>query len=621
MKRLRLLLILIIILLSSCRPAVPPLPATIDRPWPSRRDFVSGLILVKFRSDATAKGIDQVHRSLGGQAERRIEALGIDVVSFTVAGEVDPWLATLETVARYTASTIVEWAEPDYLAYADAIPLALVPNDPSYSGQWHLPKISAPAAWDLTTGAGVIAVLDTGLDAAHADFAGRVLPGWDFVNGDANPADDQGHGTMVAGAAAAKGNNGVAVAGVCWNCQILPVKVLNSSGSGTYDAIAQGIVWAADHGARVINLSLGGSSSAQTLQEAVNYAWGKGVLLVAAAGNSATSTPMYPAGYANVLAVAASDQNDRLASFSNWGTGKVSAPGVGIYTTARGGGVSSASGTSLACPLVSGEAGLLLGRNPGLTAAQLRTAIETQVDPGNDSRVRGRVNVYKAVVAVGPIPSPTPSPVGSWTPTATPRPSATVQPTPVDVEQQVLVLINQNRASAGLAALTMEGHLVVAARRQSADMAANNFCGHTGSDGSTPGSRIVDAGYPYAGLGETVACGYPTAEAAVVAWMGSPGHKAILLDAGARDIGVGYAEGGTYGYLWTCTTGTGGGPVPTATPTVVPTATRTPVPPPTPAATPTGTPMATRTPAPGQYCLRCLKTASGPDDCYVIPCP
>ena len=221
------------------------------------------------------------------------------------------------------------FAEPNYHLYATDT----FPNDPNFSNQYGLTAIHAPQGWDTTTGSAavIIAIIDTGVDLTHPDLAGKIVAGYDFVNGDAVPDDDNGHGTHVAGIAAASSNNGAGVAGVSWGARIMPIKVLNSGAGGSFANAASGIIWATDHGAQIINLSLGGSSNSSIFQNAIDYAYAHGVTLVAASGNSGNGTILYPARYPNVIAVGATDLNNNLAVFSNYGAElDVVAPGVNI---------------------------------------------------------------------------------------------------------------------------------------------------------------------------------------------------------------------------------------------------------------------------------------------------
>jgi thermitase len=296
------------------------------------------------------------------------------------------------------------------------------PNDSSFGGQWHLSKIAAPAAWDVTTGSNtvIIAVLDTGIQMNHPDLQGRILPGWDYVNNDSDPSDDHGHGTAVAGAAAAIGNNSIGVTGVAVNAKILPFKVLNASNYGYYSAWSSAIMKAADQGARVISLSLGGTTSSSTLQSAVTYAWGKGSIVVVAAGNSGSSAPTYPAACTNALAVSATNSSDARTSWSNYGSYvRISAPGEGILTTHLGGGYASWSGTSFSTPVVSGVAALIAAHRPELSNTDIVNAILQGADDlgtagRDDFYGYGRVNAARALqVAGGTTTSDTTAPVAA----------------------------------------------------------------------------------------------------------------------------------------------------------------------------------------------------------------
>ncbi len=252
-----------------------------------------------------------------------------------------------------------------------------------------------------------IAVLDTGVQLNHPDLDGKLLPGYDYVDGDVVPEDGNSHGTHVAGTAAAETDNGVGGAGTCPACRILPVRVLDASGGGTLAGIAQGIMYAADQGARVINLSLGGDGS-RTVERAVNYAWNKGAFLACAAGNENTSETLlaYPAAYTNCFAVAATTSSDTRANFSNYGTWvEAAAPGMNIISTWTGGSYGASSGTSMAAPHVAGLAGLLASQ--GLTNTQIRDRICATADPIAGTGTEwscGRINAYRAMQGTGATP-------------------------------------------------------------------------------------------------------------------------------------------------------------------------------------------------------------------------
>ncbi|PWK13437.1 S8 family peptidase [Tumebacillus permanentifrigoris] len=307
-------------------------------------------------------------------------------------GKVDQYLATLKNDAE------VEAVEADAYYTIDQ-----TPNDPSYGSQWHLPKIQAPQAWDITTGSTsrTVAIIDTGVDLNHLDLASKIVAGYDFVNNDTVAQDDHGHGTHCAGIAAALSNNATNTAGVDWNAKVMPVKVLNSAGSGSTTAITSGIRWAADHGANVISMSLGGGSFSQAQQDAINYAYGKGVIIVAAAGNSSTSTKSYPAAYANVVAVASTTSTDAMSSFSNFGSWvDVAAPGSSILSLKLGGGTTTMSGTSMATPAVAGLMSLAWSKNLGYSNTTVINRVESTSDAISGTGTYwtyGRVNAYRAV--------------------------------------------------------------------------------------------------------------------------------------------------------------------------------------------------------------------------------
>jgi hypothetical protein len=275
---------------------------------------------------------------------------------------------------------------------------AVTPNDPGFASQWGTRSTDVDDVWSSTTGSAdtVIAVLDTGVNAVP-DLAGRVLAGHDFVNDDADPSDDHGHGTDVSTIAAAAGNDGLGIAGVCWTCRVLPVKVLASNGSGVLSNVASGIVWAVDHGADVINLSLGGATNLPVVESAVNYATSHNVTVMAAAGNDGLSTPSYPAAVPGAIAVAASTLANDLYSFSNRGSSWVDVAAPGCNPSTGDGTVATFCGTSSATPLAAGIVGLLRAAHPDLGAAAIRGSLESSTT----SLVAGGLAAYGVVNAAG----------------------------------------------------------------------------------------------------------------------------------------------------------------------------------------------------------------------------
>jgi thermitase len=339
-----------------------------------------------------------------------------------------PGLSIPQALAALRAQPEVLYAEPNYLRYITADP-----DDPNYSQQYALRKIKANLAWSLwqPRRQAVVAVVDTGVQTDHPDLANMIfrdytgaMIGFNAVTNTVmtGPNDGHGHGTRCSGIAAAQTNNGLGVAGYAWNgvagfsdtydIKIMPVKVLGDNGRGTDGDLAQGMNWAVDHGAEVISMSLGDLPYSQVLDDACQYAWNRGVLVVAAAGNHGNTALFYPAANANVVSVAATDSNDMFASWSAYGNWvSVAAPGVSINTTNRPNGYVNDSGTSMACPLVAGLATFLLAHNPTLTraynptqnnAARLSEIIRTTCDalPAQAKFViHGRINAQAALQA------------------------------------------------------------------------------------------------------------------------------------------------------------------------------------------------------------------------------
>jgi thermitase len=303
----------------------------------------------------------------------------------------------------------VAYAEPDHVARAFEAPmvpaLPLNGKDELLPRLWGMAKIEAPKAWGVTTGSRQVkvAIVDTGVDYNHPDLRGRTTKGFDYINGDGDAMDDNEHGTHCAGSAAAGINDG-GVVGVAPNVTIVPVKVLDAEGSGSYSSVANGIIYAADENVNVISLSLGGPTTSPTLESAVRYAKDKGILVVAAMGNDGDDVPQYPAAIPGVLGVGATTSKDEIAYFSSRGNHiSVSAPGDLIMSCIPGGKYERFSGTSMACPHVAGLAALVKSKHPTLGAADLRARIEKGAQDlgakGFDPVFgHGRINAARAIL-------------------------------------------------------------------------------------------------------------------------------------------------------------------------------------------------------------------------------
>ncbi len=298
----------------------------------------------------------------------------------------------------------VEYIEPDFVASAD-----IVPNDIFYAYQWGLNKISAPQAWDITRGSAgiIIAVCDTGISQVHPDLAGKVKASRNFTASKTTD-DKNGHGTHVAGIAAAISNNRAGIAGAGYESSLMNVKVLDDNGIGYYSWAAKGIIWAVDNGAKVINLSLGGSFPSRALESAVNYAWNSNCVIVASAGNEASDRYHFPAGHVNCLAVAATDKNDNKAASSNYGSWvDLACPGVDIYSTLPKAKNSTPylnygclSGTSTAAPFASGTAALLWTTRYGTDALSVVNQMINSGDEAGTIWIKyyiKRLNAFNAV--------------------------------------------------------------------------------------------------------------------------------------------------------------------------------------------------------------------------------
>ena len=379
---------------------------------------LAGQIMVKFRDNGSAAGVLRQHGLTAGPG---IGSTGAQLVSVPADRE----LQVLEGLSRNPA---VEYAEPDepvvaatadeyfprqYALQNNGQPFDNTAGTYSVAGGTADADVDAVEAWGVTTGSGIkVAVLDSGVASDNVDITPKVVARANFTNGTTGE-DNYGHGTHVAGIVAATADNTVGVAGVCPGCTILDGKVLNDSGVGSSSSLANGINWAVSNGAKVINMSLGVRAS-RTLEAAVNNAWSKGVVLVAAAGNGSNQAKIYPGAYPNVIAVAATDNTDAKASFSTYGASwvDVAAPGVNIYSTFpnhtfvlgaqnnRSFGYDLGNGTSMSSPIVAATAALAWSSHAGATNMSVRANIETTADrlPGTGTYwAHGRVNANNAV--------------------------------------------------------------------------------------------------------------------------------------------------------------------------------------------------------------------------------
>ncbi|TDW70679.1 Ig-like domain-containing protein [Kribbella pratensis] len=340
-----------------------------------KAEFEPNTVLVKFKPKASSSARKAAVSKYGATAEDSVASKVVKLKSDVPAPDL---------LKKVKADPAVELASLNYKRYISA-----VPNDEYYTTdqKTYLNTVRMPQAWDVSKSSGsqIVAVLDTGVDAGHPDLVGHLVPGYNAVSSTRpNPVDDNGHGTMTLGIIAAAANNGVGVAGVGWNVKAMPVKVLDANGSGYDEDIAEGIYWAVDHGAKVINMSLGGPDDNPILHQAISDAVNDGVTVVAAAGNDGSDDLQYPASYTEVIAVAATDASGSLTDFSSFGNWvDIAAPGVDILSTGPRNLTPSGyepywycTGTSCSAPIVTGVAALVKNKWPALTPAQVAQRVE-----------------------------------------------------------------------------------------------------------------------------------------------------------------------------------------------------------------------------------------------------
>jgi thermitase len=390
--------------LAGCATATGPMPSSVNPVTSSAASAtvtakaIPGEIIVKFRNQ-TRSGLS----GLGLTQKKAIARTGAMVVTSTSRSDTQTILKKLQ------ADPNVVYAELNYVETT----LEDAPNDPDYAKQYAPQITQAPKGWTITKGNPntLIAVVDTGIDYKHPDLAAKLAEGYNVIGSNAQVTDGHGHGTHCAGIVGAITNNGIGMAGIAPNNRIIGVKVLSDEGSGSTADVCNGIIKAADMGAKVISLSLGGSGGQQAKQDAVNYALSKDVVVVAAMGNDGREVKTYPGASEGVIAVGSTDSADKRSSFSNFGPWiSVTAPGSKIWSTLPTGGSQMgtaygfASGTSMATPAVAGLAGLVRSQFPNLNQAQVKARIQATADDmgaaGFDKEFgHGRINVYKALSA------------------------------------------------------------------------------------------------------------------------------------------------------------------------------------------------------------------------------
>ena len=363
----------------------------------SARDYAPGRILVAPRAGLSPAALAKSLAPFGGVA-RKLGQGELYIVTLP------PSMSERAVVERLAHDPHMKFAELDRRVKSTA-----VPNDPYYGSAWHLAKIGASTAWDNTMGAGItIAILDSGIDSAHPDLMPNLVAGYNVYNSNNDTSDVCGHGTAVAGTAAAAVNNGVGVAGIAGQAKIMPLRVAYFDSSmnscyAYYSTVASGLTYAADHGARIANVSYGGVAGSAAIQNAAQYMKNKGGLVFVSAGNNGINENLVPT--ATMIPVSGTDSNDVLSSWSSYGSFvALSAPGAGLWSTSRGGLYQSWTGTSFSSPLTAGVAALMMSANPALDGSKIESLMfSSALDLGAAGRDiyygHGRVNASAAVAA------------------------------------------------------------------------------------------------------------------------------------------------------------------------------------------------------------------------------
>ena len=346
-------------------------------------------LIVTFHPGTTSADADRAAEASGGRVVSTIGELGAQVVEL-------PAVAATRARAAWLADARVARVEEDGLVQVD-----WTPSDPLWGYQWEQRQVRMPRSWSITRGTSttVVAVVDTGVQPNHPDLQGRLVSGRDVLHRDARPADDNGHGTAVAGVIAASASNGIGVSGGCPKCRVMPIKALDANGTGYWSVAARGIIWAANHGADVINLSFGGPTGGSTLYDAIAYAKSKGAVVIASAGNNNSTSYFYPGAFDNVISVAASTSLDLRYSWSNYSTSWVTlaAPGC-THTTILWSAYHSFCGTSAAAPVLASVAALVRARRPGWSNSRVESLLrDSAISTPYAFTRHGRIDAFAAL--------------------------------------------------------------------------------------------------------------------------------------------------------------------------------------------------------------------------------
>lgn len=367
---------------------------------------IDGQVVVRFKEPMPTEELANFGQQMNSTMIKTAARLNSAVYKVSQETDIESLIQSLRE------NPAVQFAERNYILSSN-----YTVSDPKSREQQGLAMANLAKAWDITFGDPkvIIAVVDTGIDLTHPDLKNKIVPGYNIISqGKTPPKDDNGHGTHASGIAAADTNNKIGVAGTAPRCKLMPIKALDAKGSGDTVNVALGIVWAVDHGARVLNLSLGGPNN-ETVKKAVEYALAKNVVVVAAMGNDGKNQRAYPAAIPGVISVGSVDSDQSRSSFSNYGSWiSVASPGSSILSTMptyettmteseKNKGYDYLDGTSMACPIVAGIAALVVSRNPTYTPAEVKARIEsTATDlgkPGYDVEFgHGLVNAFKAVL-------------------------------------------------------------------------------------------------------------------------------------------------------------------------------------------------------------------------------